>query len=468
MNTRKRATRQLVGACLSVLAVVRATNGTAWAESAPPEDSAPTDTHSDELPAEDERTKEARAHFELGVSHFDHGEWESALEEFTRSRELIPTRRNTKNVAVCLRKVGRLDEALEMFERLLQDFPDLPPGERALVAREIDDLERSVGAIEIVDAPAEAAVSIDGTERGKTPLPRPLRLSAGVHALGLTKPGWLPFEVSVEVMAGRAAQVRAPMTPLLRETAAAVDTSDRPEQASALPLALEVRGGPSIGAVWGGALVDSCGNDCEASPPVGVFGEIHLLYRTLPSLGLGVCAGYLRLSRALNQRSASFSPVRRDEPIDDPGLVHDTLRLEGFTIAAEGQYVTGEAWPLTLRLEIGVLMGSLTDDRSGTFASADAQASSDYAVKAIQRSDTTYFLVGPELRILRRLGARFSLDLGLKVLFATALSTPRWSDDRLRSAGSVGAGQFSGALGQSLAGSLLVLAMPGVGVTYSF
>src|SRR5262245_57725646 len=59
---------------------------------------------------------EARTHFERGVAHFDRREWQPALAEFLRSRELAPTRGNTKNAAICLRKVGRFDDALDLFE----------------------------------------------------------------------------------------------------------------------------------------------------------------------------------------------------------------------------------------------------------------------------------------------------------------------------------------------------------------
>src|SRR5262245_35863031 len=93
------------------------------------------------------RLAEARRHFELGIAHFDRNEWEAALVEFRSSRELAKTKGNTKNLAICLRKVGRFDEALDMFEALLRDFPDLPPADRELARREISELLASVGTL---------------------------------------------------------------------------------------------------------------------------------------------------------------------------------------------------------------------------------------------------------------------------------------------------------------------------------
>src|SRR5207237_152698 len=79
----------------------------------------------------DDRREQARALFESGLAHFDRGESSAALADFLRSRELFPTRSATKNAAVCLRKEGRLDEALDMLEELLRAFADLPPADRA-------------------------------------------------------------------------------------------------------------------------------------------------------------------------------------------------------------------------------------------------------------------------------------------------------------------------------------------------
>jgi hypothetical protein len=159
-------------------------------------------------PAADTRLAEARRHFELGISHFDREEWHAALVEFLSSRELAPTRGNTKNAAICLRKVGRFDEALDMFEAFLRDFPDLSAADRELARREIAELQASVGTIEIRDAPPGARVSIDGVDRGTTPLAGPVRLPAGTRTVRVVKDGMPPFETRVDLAGRRAELVR--------------------------------------------------------------------------------------------------------------------------------------------------------------------------------------------------------------------------------------------------------------------
>jgi MYXO-CTERM domain-containing protein len=84
----------------------------------------------------------------------DREEWQAALVEFLKSRELFPSKGNTKNAALCLRKVGRFDESLDLFETLIRDFEDLSPTDRALADREIGELRASVGTVEIRQAPS--------------------------------------------------------------------------------------------------------------------------------------------------------------------------------------------------------------------------------------------------------------------------------------------------------------------------
>ena len=164
--------------------------------------------------ATDAQQEEARSHFALGLSHFDREEWAAALVEFLKSRELFPSKGNTKNAAICLRKVGRFDESLDMFEKLLHDFSDLSPTDRTLAQTEIADLQSSVGTIELRGAPAGATISIDGIDRGKAPLKGAMRLSAGTHNIRVTEEGALPFEARVDLTGKQSAIVNVRMAAL--------------------------------------------------------------------------------------------------------------------------------------------------------------------------------------------------------------------------------------------------------------
>ena len=132
---------------------------------------------------------------------FDKKVWDAALVEFLESRTAYATRSNTQNAAICLRNLNRFDEALDMFEALLKEFPTLSPTDRSAVDKEVTELHALVGAIEIRTAENGAQITIDGRERGATPTAA-LRVSAGTHVLRVYKEGFAPVEKRVEV-AGR-------------------------------------------------------------------------------------------------------------------------------------------------------------------------------------------------------------------------------------------------------------------------
>src|SRR5262249_40634661 len=101
-----------IASALVAIAAIAASPGTAAAD---PE------------PAAADRKNEARAHFEKARALTDEGAWPAALAEFLRSRQLYPTWGNTLGAATSLKKLGRFDEALDLFERLLKEFPESLP-----------------------------------------------------------------------------------------------------------------------------------------------------------------------------------------------------------------------------------------------------------------------------------------------------------------------------------------------------
>jgi len=164
----------------------------------------------------DTKREAALAHFELGVSHLDRSEWSAALAEFLKAREIYPTRSATKNAAICLRKENRFDEALDMFEGLERDYPDLSPTDKALADDEIAELRHSVGTLAIQSAEPGASIVVDGRSRGAFPLAAPLRVGAGSHVVRVYKEGFVPFEQRVDIAGEQAVTLAATLGALTR------------------------------------------------------------------------------------------------------------------------------------------------------------------------------------------------------------------------------------------------------------
>src|SRR5262245_34722023 len=132
--TRRTAFFARVGLALSILVAhfLVIVPAAAQPVPAPPESTPTTDVEA--------KKAEANAAFERGMKLMAEENFDAALAEFLRSRELYPARGNTQNAALCLKKLGRYDEALDMFETLLREVPSLSPEDKQLVELAIADL----------------------------------------------------------------------------------------------------------------------------------------------------------------------------------------------------------------------------------------------------------------------------------------------------------------------------------------
>ncbi len=157
----------------------------------------------------------AEEHFKRGLKLLGEEAWAASLAEFLRSRELYPTRTATNNAAVCLRKLKRFDESLDMYVTLLREFPTMPEDKKAAAQKEISELQQLVGTIEIAGAEPGASIVVDGKPRQDYPLLDPLRVSAGTHTIRLFKQGFQPFEQSVDVAGGQTVRIAAKMPALV-------------------------------------------------------------------------------------------------------------------------------------------------------------------------------------------------------------------------------------------------------------
>jgi hypothetical protein len=162
----------------------------------------------------EEVKREARRHFEKGIALLKQGVWTVALAEFLLSRELYPTRNATNNAAVCLRKLERFDEALDMFETLLREYPDMPADDKLNAQRAVAELRSLVGTVDVISSEPGAAIVISGQNRGDYPPVAPLRVPAGTHVVRVFKEGFEPFETRVDVAGGLSVRIAAKLRKL--------------------------------------------------------------------------------------------------------------------------------------------------------------------------------------------------------------------------------------------------------------
>lgn len=152
--------------------------------------------------------------FRKGVALLQADDVERALSYFLRSRAEQASAKNTGNAAICLSRLGRYDEALEMYEELLLRFSaDLDAEDRATLVPAMAALRDKVGGIHL-SASVNGLVVIDGRARGTLPFAAPIRVLGGKHTLRVFKEGYVAYEAHVDVPIGANIAVDARLVPL--------------------------------------------------------------------------------------------------------------------------------------------------------------------------------------------------------------------------------------------------------------
>ena len=170
----------------------------------------------------------AKELFRQGVVLFQAGSTDSALELFLQSREAFSSSKNTMNAAICLERLERFDEALEMYEQVLRLHDDeLDEENRASVQTTIRRLSAKVGTLR-VSSNVSGSLVVDGRLRGAVPMRAPLRLVPGRHVIRVLADGHATFETDVQVRAGDTGTVDAKLERLVRSGGLRVEDPSAP------------------------------------------------------------------------------------------------------------------------------------------------------------------------------------------------------------------------------------------------
>lgn len=149
-------------------------------------------------------TKEARAEagtrFRKGSELFNEGDYQAALIEFRRAYELAPTYQVLYNIGQVYFQLLDYANALTSFERYLTEGGDKVADKRKdEVKREIEKLRARIATLDITTTPPEAEIAIDDIPVGRTPLAKPLMVSAGRHKITASKDGFRAVTKLIEV-----------------------------------------------------------------------------------------------------------------------------------------------------------------------------------------------------------------------------------------------------------------------------
>ncbi len=156
----------------------------------------------------EDRVAEALSEFTEGKRLFKAEEFSGAADCFRRANELNPNWKLQYNIGQSEAAARRYGLSLEAFELYLAQGGDEVEAERqSQVLAEIARLRELVGFLR-VEAPKGARVSVDGVERGTSPIHRELPVAASVsHLVTATQVGQSFSEETIQVSGGREVSV---------------------------------------------------------------------------------------------------------------------------------------------------------------------------------------------------------------------------------------------------------------------
>jgi hypothetical protein len=161
------------------------------------------DGKSQPAPPRPDAGTEARLAFEQGVKLIQKSDWAGAEPLLRRSAELLPRASSLYDLALCLFKLGRFEEAVVILEQLLSTDADPVDAKYRLYAETLHQraMEPLAAVVFSID-PASAELRMDGTVHTGAGPSRRVLLRPGRHQVAFAAVGRRSTALELEVVAG--------------------------------------------------------------------------------------------------------------------------------------------------------------------------------------------------------------------------------------------------------------------------
>ena len=204
----------------------------------------------------DDARAAAHAHFDKGLAATNAQHFAEAAEEFQAAYDRWPDFKVLYNIGRVRVALGQPVEAVDAYEAYLAQGGDAIPTERKdEVRREIDEQRPRIATVTVLASVDGAEVRIDGRLVGHAPLPMPVRVVAGKHAIEALLPGRPAQLQDVDVPGAATMEVELTFPPKVELVAPATSTV----AAGALPVGADVPRDPSHGRRTLGYVVSGAG-----------------------------------------------------------------------------------------------------------------------------------------------------------------------------------------------------------------
>jgi hypothetical protein len=157
----------------------------------------------------------AQVRFQKGRELFLANDFAAALVEFRAANELLASPNTRLYIARCERELGHFASAYLEFQRAASEASDRAPSDpryastRDVARQEGAALEGKLGRLTVKagEGAAHATITVGGKPLGAAALGVATPIDAGAVEIAATAPGMLPFKKTLEVKAGKTAEL---------------------------------------------------------------------------------------------------------------------------------------------------------------------------------------------------------------------------------------------------------------------
>lgn len=143
---------------------------------------------------------EARHRFEHAVELADNGNFQGALDEFTRAYELTRNPRVLYNISASHEALGHVIEALDALHAFTNQAPaDILRRQQGEIAAAEVRLQNRIGNLVVESSTPDVEIRLDGVQVPASDLRAGVRLEAGHHHVAISANGFAPREEDVVV-----------------------------------------------------------------------------------------------------------------------------------------------------------------------------------------------------------------------------------------------------------------------------
>lgn len=161
-----------------------------------------------------------------GGALYDKGDYAHALEAFEAAHAAFPSPMIWFNIGQANRDLGRPVEALQAFQRFLDEATGASSEERSDALSAAAELQKGLAQLTVLCDRAGAVIGLDGRSVGNAPLLGPLWVTPGQHQVSAAWAGTSPILETVRVAAGAQSTVTLTIPGLAsRVPAASLGTS---------------------------------------------------------------------------------------------------------------------------------------------------------------------------------------------------------------------------------------------------